>query len=72
MAASASPILDRFGRVMFTCADCGNPLSTDDFFDLNLRFPDPGESQDDYYTAELLNAVSHRACSEARRAGKAC
>jgi hypothetical protein len=72
MATSASPILDRFGRVMFTCTDCGEPLSSDDFFDLNLRFPDPGESQDDYYTAELLDGVSHRVCSEARRAGKAC
>ena len=69
MATSTNPILDRLGRVMFTCAECGQPLSTDDFFDLSLRFPDPGESQDDYYTAELLDAVSHLVCSEARRAG---
>ena len=69
MATTASPMLDRFGRVMFTCSDCGEPLTTDDFFDLALRFPDPGESQDDYFTAELLDSVSHLSCTEARRAG---
>ena len=69
MPTHATPIVDRLGRVMFSCTDCGEPLTTDDFFDLALRFPDPGESQDDYYAAELLDGISHLACSEARRAG---
>jgi hypothetical protein len=66
--ASPKIITDRFGRPMFSCSDCGRPLTTDDFFDLALRLPDDGESQDDYYAAELLDGISHIDCSRAAQA----
>ena len=53
---------------MFTCAMCGGLLTTDDFFELALRFPDDGESQDDYFAAELLDSISHSDCNRAAHA----
>ena len=63
------PITDRNGRIMFRCSACDEPLTTDDFFDLGLRFPDDGETQDDYFTAELLDGLKHTDCSRALAAG---
>jgi len=68
LTTTAHEITDRAGRPMFGCARCGQPLTTDDFFDLNLRFPDVGETQDDYFAAELLDDISHSDCSGAARA----
>jgi hypothetical protein len=66
MTTTSNAILDRFGKAMFTCSDCGAALTLDDFFELALRFPDSGESQDDYFAAELLDGISHADCSLAR------
>jgi hypothetical protein len=65
----STAVLDRHGRVIFTCADCGEPITTDDFFDLSLRLPDDGESRDDYFAAELLDSLSHLDCARASHAG---
>jgi hypothetical protein len=54
---------------MFTCSECGTPLTDDDFFDLGLRMPEPGEGRDDYCESELLDSVRHASCLRARRAG---
>lgn len=62
-------ILDRNGRVMFVCSLCSGPVTTDDFFELGLRLPDDGESQDDYFSAELLDDLSHVDCNRAKAAG---
>lgn len=68
MITTPQAIADRLGRPMFTCAMCGGLLTTDDFFELALRFPDDGESQDDYFAAELLDSISHSDCSRAAHA----
>ena len=62
-------ITDRCGRIMFRCSTCDEALTNDDFFDLGLRFPDDGETQDDYFTAELLDGLKHTDCARARVAG---
>ena len=69
MTTTSHPITDRYGRIMFRCAACDEPLITDDFFVLGLRFPDDGETQDDYFAAQLLDSVAHLDCSRARIAG---
>jgi hypothetical protein len=63
MSAATNAILDRHGRPVFACADCGEPVTTDDLFALGLRVPDDGESRDDYFAAELLDSLSHITCS---------
>ena len=68
MTTTSHPITDRHGRPIFSCVTCGQPLTSDDFFDLALRFPDDGESQDDYFAAELLDSISHSDCSRAANA----
>lgn len=65
---TAHAITDRLGRPIFSCAACGRPLTTDDFFAMALRFPDDGESQDDYFAAELLDSISHSDCARAAHA----
>lgn len=69
MPATTSAILDHYGRAIFVCADCGEPITTDDLFDLGLRVPDDGESRDDYFAAELLDSLSHVDCTGGKRAG---
>ncbi len=69
MPATTNAILDRHGGAIFVCADCGEPLTTDDLFDLGLRVPDGGESRDDYFAAELLDSLSHVDCPRGKRAG---
>lgn len=69
MTTARTAILDRNGRVMFVCSQCGQPVTVDDFFDLGLRLPDDGETRDDYFSAELLDDLSHIDCSRAKRAG---
>ncbi len=69
MTTTSHPIADRHGRPIFPCGKCGGPITTDDFFDLGLRFPDDGESQDDYFTAELLDNINHSDCARASQAG---
>lgn len=66
MPASAQPVLDDRGRVMFVCRACREPISHDDFFALGLRLPDAGETRDEYRDAELIDEVEHEACARAR------
>ena len=69
MTSSPTAVLDHQGRVMFRCRSCGGPVSTDDFFEIGLRLPEPGESADEYCDAELLDGVDHVDCQRAARAG---
>jgi hypothetical protein len=69
MPGATNAILDRHGRAIFVCADCGEPITTDDLFDLGLRMPDDGESRDDYFAAELLDSLSHVDCGRGKRTG---
>ena len=69
MTTARNAILDRNGCVMFVCSQCGQPVTTDDFFELGLRLPDDGETQDDYFSAELLDDLSHVDCARARCTG---
>jgi len=69
MSSASSPILDRHGRIMFNCRACGAPITSDDFFDLGLRLPEPGESKDDFCDRELIDAIEHMDCLRAARAG---
>jgi hypothetical protein len=69
MTTARNAILDRQGRVMYVCSCCGHPMATDDFFELGLRLPDDGETQDDYFSAELLDDLRHEDCSRAQQAG---
>jgi len=69
MTITTEPIRDRHGVPMFICRRCGNALSSSDFFDLGLRVPEPYETRDDYLDAELLDTLSHVACSAAAKAG---
>ena len=69
MPRTTNAILDRHGTAIFVCADCGEPLTADDLFDLGLRVPDDGESRDDYFAAELLDGLSHVDCTQGKRAG---
>ena len=69
MTIARNAILDRNGRVMYFCSRCHQPVTTDDFFELGLRLPDDGETQDDYYSAELLDDLRHVDCSRAQQAG---
>lgn len=66
---TSSPLVDQHGRVMFHCAICRQPLTSDDFFDLALRPPDRGESASDYCDAELIDQLEHLACLQAAKAG---
>ena len=63
---NATPDRQRF---TLTCSSCGLPITTDDLFDLELRTPDDGESQDDYFSAELLDDLTHANCIRAKGAG---
>lgn len=63
MAQTERAILDEVGRVMFRCGTCGGAISDDDFFEIGLRPPEPGESADDYRDAELLERIDHVACT---------
>lgn len=66
--AIAAPVLDARGRVMFHCKTCSRPLNADDFFELGLRLPEPGEIKDEYCADELIDSVTHTACAQAARA----
>lgn len=63
----SNPVVDERGRPMFICGICGVALTPDDFYALELRLPDHGESADDYFDAELLDSIEHAACVRARR-----
>jgi hypothetical protein len=69
MTIARNAILDRQGRVIFTCSSCGEPITNDDFFDMGLRLPEDGETQDDYFSTELLDELSHTRCTREKRAG---
>jgi hypothetical protein len=53
---------------MFHCRICGAPLTKDDFFDLGVRQPEPGETKDDYCDAELIDYLEHAGCLRSERA----
>jgi hypothetical protein len=69
MTRAAEPVVDFHGLPMFFCSACGGAVTHDDFYELGLRFPEPGESKDDYHEAELLDQVDHVDCRKAARAG---
>lgn len=60
------PILDRQGRPMFRCRDCGEAMTQADFFDQGLRLPESYETAADYCDAELLDDFQHAACLRAK------
>ena len=68
MNTGSEPLLDRSGHVLFRCGDCGAPISQADIHDLGMRLPEPGESADEYFDAELVNAFRHERCALAARA----
>ena len=59
-------VLDRQGRPMFRCRDCGEPMTQSDFFDQGLRLPESHESTDDYCDAELIDDFQHTSCLRAK------
>lgn len=59
-------ILDRDGRPMFLCRDCGAPMTQADFFDQSMRLPESYESAADYCDAELLDDFQHSSCLGAK------
>lgn len=63
------PLLDRYGRPMFICRACGEPMTSDDLFRLGLRLPDYGETREEYCDAELIDEVEHESCGRRARAG---
>ena len=69
MTLSPTAVLDRHGLAMFRCRLCGAAVSTDDFFEIGLRLPEPGESADDYCDAELIDGIDHVDCQRPARAG---
>ncbi len=71
MPITTNAILDRLGRVMFSCSDCGKPFTIDALFDLGLRLPDDGESRDEYFAAELIDSLSHLSCTRGTRVAEA-
>jgi hypothetical protein len=58
-----TPVVDYSGCVLFHCRNCGVALTEEDFFGLNLRLPEPGESRDDYCDAELIEDAIHAGCA---------
>ncbi len=69
MTAASPVVTDYRGRPVLTCSRCGQPLTSDDFFELGLRTPDHGESRDDYHEAELVDTVQHLDCASLQVAG---
>ena len=69
MTIGQQQLSDYQGRTVIICASCGNPVTTDDLFELGLRIPDDGESQDDYFSAELIDDLQHQRCARERHAG---
>ncbi len=69
MTIVRNAIIDHQGRVLFACSSCGEPITADDFFEMGLRLPDDGETQEDYFSAELLDDLSHASCAQEKRAG---
>ena len=66
----SAALLDREGRPILACADCGSPLSASDLGDLGLPVPDQAESAADYCDAQLLDPreLRHLHCLEAELA----
>lgn len=62
-----NPVIDHRGAIMFHCSYCMAPLTQDDFGDLGMRLPDPGESREDYCDGELIDSLQHVRCAEAIR-----
>ena len=50
---------------VFACARCGRAFSEEDFGDIGLRQPEPDEDRDAYFDDQLLDELSHLACSAA-------
>jgi hypothetical protein len=63
-------MIDRDAKAMFLCGRCAEPLTEHDFFDLGMRLPEPGESRDEYFDAELLDEIVHERCVGAQRSSR--
>jgi hypothetical protein len=48
---------------MFVCSTCARALTGDDVIAQGLRLPEPDESRDDYFEAELIDALDHLDCA---------
>jgi hypothetical protein len=59
-------VLDTHGRVLFRCSMCGAPMRERDFAELGLRVPEYGETAEEYCSAELVDELEHRRCSQIR------
>ena len=68
MTALSEALRDHRGRPMFVCPGCDRALSGDDIIAQGLRLPEPGESPDDYFEAELIDQLEHLACTQVRHA----
>ena len=60
-------VQDRRGAPLFRCSLCGAPLTVVDFGRQALRYPESGETAQDYLDAELIDELSHYDCVSAAR-----
>ena len=58
---------DQRGSPLFRCSVCGAPLSVVDFFHQGLRYPESGETAQDYLDTELIDELAHCDCVGAAR-----
>lgn len=58
---------DQRGAPLFRCSVCGGPLSVVDFFHQGLRYPESGETAQDYLDTELIDELAHHDCVSAAR-----
>lgn len=63
MTALSEALRDGRGRPMFVCSTCARALTGDDVIAQGLRLPEPDESRDDYFEAELIDALDHLDCA---------
>ena len=60
-------VRDQRGAPLFRCSLCGAPLTAVDFGRQALRYPESGETAQDYLDAELIDELSHYDCVRAAR-----
>lgn len=60
---------DPRGAPLFRCSVCGAPLTLADFGHQGLRYPDSGETAQEYLDTELIDRLTHYDCvATARKA----
>ena len=53
---------DQRGAPLFPCSVCGAPLTLSDFGRQGLRYPDSGETAQEYLDTELIDRLTHYDC----------